>query len=517
MPDEIHNYAHNNEWLVRNLSFIGRVEDGLDLACNLSEMPRHPKVNTIDGRGSTGMGRQRLYDLLAEHRLWERTLELADTRYLEPQDDERREVERLVLVGSAAAMTGEAERLGGVRSDLEQRLEKVRGEREAAIASALETFDQQNPPVEQEPPAESEAEAPMESNKPATESSAETEPAPAEEPREQRREKAEKEAAKPFDERIKRFERALQALEGFVAWRQADFAKAHELLHDLNDVHESIRAEVQTLAGETEEGLKKLADQVERRPGQVIPRAVRAWTLAELGRADEAREVLEDLRGTSSCFDLDAPLIARLQPLVAAAGWPEDWRLEKAPAEDLGPRPDLASLGPFRWTPPAAPHWTLTDATGAEVCSAQWQGRPVVVIFYLGAGCLHCVEQLKAFAPERDKFLENGFDLIAISCEDEESLARSIKDYGESMPIPLVADPELTAFRAFRCFDDFEKTPLHGTFVIDGAGRIRWRDIGPEPFMDPKFVLDEALRLISFDASAPTASPDITPSTPTTE
>ena len=29
MPDQIHNFAHNNEWLIRNLIFIGRVHDAL--------------------------------------------------------------------------------------------------------------------------------------------------------------------------------------------------------------------------------------------------------------------------------------------------------------------------------------------------------------------------------------------------------------------------------------------------------------------------------------------------------
>ncbi|MEM7232815.1 MAG: hypothetical protein AAF517_11595, partial [Planctomycetota bacterium] len=48
----------------------------------------------------------------------------------------------------------------------------------------------------------------------------------------------------------------------------------------------------------------------------------------------------------------------------------------------------------------------------------------------------------------------------------------------------------------YRCFDDFENTPLHGTFVISPDGRILWQDISYEPFMDPKFVLKEGLRLL---------------------
>jgi hypothetical protein len=37
MPDQIHNYAHNNEWLIRDLIFIGRVGEATDLAKNYTQ------------------------------------------------------------------------------------------------------------------------------------------------------------------------------------------------------------------------------------------------------------------------------------------------------------------------------------------------------------------------------------------------------------------------------------------------------------------------------------------------
>lgn len=70
--------------------------------------------------------------------------------------------------------------------------------------------------------------------------------------------------------------------------------------------------------------------------------------------------------------------------------------------------------------------------------------------------------------------------------------------YGDTpLPISLLADPQLKIFRQFRCFDEFENQPLHGTFLIDGDGKIRWQDISYEPFMDPDFLLKEAKRLLS--------------------
>jgi hypothetical protein len=42
LPDQIHNYAHNQEWFIRNMIHVGRAHDALDLAENLLEVPRHP-------------------------------------------------------------------------------------------------------------------------------------------------------------------------------------------------------------------------------------------------------------------------------------------------------------------------------------------------------------------------------------------------------------------------------------------------------------------------------------------
>ena len=64
LPDQIHNFAHNNEWLIRDMIFVGRMRDAIDLAKNMCELPRHPKYNTLT-KGSANFGRLRLYEALA--------------------------------------------------------------------------------------------------------------------------------------------------------------------------------------------------------------------------------------------------------------------------------------------------------------------------------------------------------------------------------------------------------------------------------------------------------------------
>jgi hypothetical protein len=59
-------------------------------------------------------------------------------------------------------------------------------------------------------------------------------------------------------------------------------------------------------------------------------------------------------------------------------------------------------------------------------------------------------------------------------------------------------------FKEYRCFDDFENQPLHGTFIIDAKGMVRWQDISYEPFMNHEFLLKESTRLL--DQSSPSTN-----------
>src|SRR5262249_31108354 len=104
LPDQIHNYAHSQEWLIRSLSHIGRVPDAVALAKNLIELPRHPKYNLLTRGGkSASFGRARLLELLERYELWDETLQLADTMYLEPTDTPGEQLKRLRLIGLAYA------------------------------------------------------------------------------------------------------------------------------------------------------------------------------------------------------------------------------------------------------------------------------------------------------------------------------------------------------------------------------------------------------------------------------
>jgi hypothetical protein len=65
------------------------------------------------------------------------------------------------------------------------------------------------------------------------------------------------------------------------------------------------------------------------------------------------------------------------------------------------------------------------------------------------------------------------------------------------LAITLLSGDDLSVFKNYRAFDDFENLPLHATFLIDKDGLVRWQDISYEPFTNAQFLLDEAKRLLN--------------------
>jgi peroxiredoxin len=463
LPHQIHNYAHNNEWCSQNLMFVGRVHDAVSLAKNLLELPRHPQHNHYGNGGSAAaQGRRRLFEFLTKFELWDETLALADTPYLEPTDQEDEQINRLVLVGVAHFAK---EHFDAGQVSIEDLKARVIAKQQAADK------------------AEKEAEEKAKNEKKPDDKIA----------------KAKKDARKPHENAIRQLEEALAALRGHRAlargnWKEAvdQFAKAGRR------VRKETLAQVQLKVGETDKAIETAKKSADENPNQVLPLASYVDILYRAGKKDDAIAQFKTLRRVAGNADLDLPVLDRVADIAKELHLGEDWRDPAPPATDVGIRPSLDSLGPFRWSPYVADDWTLNDGAGKPISLQQYRGKPVVVIFYLGYGCLHCVEQLKSFAAKTKDFSAAGIELVAISTDDASALEKSIANCGieGGFPFPLASDPSFAVFRQYRAFDDFEQTTLHGTFLIDPKGFVRWQDIGHEPFNNPDFLIKEAKRLL---------------------
>ncbi len=465
LPDQIHNFAHNNEWCIRNMISIGRAHNAEALARNMLSLPRHPKYNSLEKSGSFKYGRDRLINVLRSFEMYETLAALNGTTWLEDTGDADADLSRDRAVGSALTATGDDTSAAVYRDRLQKLLEEEKQKQATAVTQA-ETKARE---------AKSDDAA---------------------------IEKAKKDAESKFKGRIEGFEKATLEIDGRIAAQKGENERALDLFTKASVSSDDLIAAM-LRAGRTDDALKKAEENVKSNPGEVRALGSQIEAMYAAGRKDDAKSVFEQLRKVSSTVDLDVAPIMRLAPMAAEFGYPADWRLPHDVPADIGTRPNLDSLGPFRWSPRDAPEWALPDSDGKPRSLSDYQGSPVIVVFYLGYGCLHCAEQLQAIAKKSGDIRAAGFEVIAISTDEQINLKRACESLENEFPFPLVADPEMKIFRDYRCYDDFEKAAMHGTFVIDAHGKIRWQDISYEPFMDTDFLIKEGRRLISFDSLNP--------------
>jgi peroxiredoxin len=470
IPDQIHNYAHNNEWLTRNLLYIGRVQDALEQSRNLVSLPRHPSYNTLAKRGSYKYGRQRLLQTLTQYGLWDELIKESGGHFLPPTDDTEAQEEWLGWLAVAHFMTGDADQGGKTLRSLRRRRLALHGESLDLAEAKANGAD-----------AKSEA----------AEEKADSGGQDGDEPSDEK-EQSREEIKKHVDQLGVLIARAAAA----SASKRAD-KSAFEKHIEKAKVDQLIKAQWLADAGDLPGAIKIAEKSVKEGTGQVRPVAVLVDLLWRKGDKEAAGKRFEQLRKLAGEADIDTPLLAKLAPVAKAAGLEGDWRIAPQRASDLGERPPLDSLGPFRWQPYTAESWGANSAQGELIASEEFSGQPCILIFYLGFGCLHCVEQLHAFSPMIDQFREAGIEVVGISTETLEQLQLGIKNFDEDVTMSLLSDAENHVFKTFRCWDDFENQPLHGTFLIDARGQVRWQDISHEPFTDASFVLEESKRLLA--------------------
>ena len=511
MPDQIHNFAHNNEWLVRNLTSIGRVRDAIAIAKNMISMPRHPQYNTLDKRGTASMGRSSLFETLINFELWDELIALCHSPYLELTDDTDEQLKWHRYLGQAYFRSGDVDNGKRTISELQEEQTRLQAEHDQAVEtaklSAIENTQRDNVALDRQfRLAMTVGQQARLLTGPSTvldrlESDLKRRIGKQKQENRKRIDDAGKEAGKKLNSRIESTEKAIAELNGYAAVATGDFEHGLPLLQQANGVDPMYLAEVQRLLGKIDPAIEEARKQVKSHENETRQLALLVSLLWQADKKDEAKVSFEQLRILSSAIELESPVFARLNPIAAEMGWPADWRLPRTRSTDLGERPELETLGPLCWRPTPAPDWVLATATSETSSLEQKLGRPMILIFYLGHGCLHCVEQIKAFAPKADEFAHHGMDLVAISSDKPDQLRLELENYSTTaLPIKLLSDPQHEVFKSYRAFDDFENQPLHATFLIDAQGDIRWQDISHKPFMDVDFLIKESKRLLSLPA-----------------
>ncbi len=489
MPFLIHNYAHNQEWLVRSLTYVGDGARALAIAKNLAELPRHPVHNRADdGEHAAGYARARLVQVCEDLEAWEQAVALCRGGWLEPGTSVKGDVQRLGLLGRALFRLGRLDEAERVVGDVDALLATARAERAAAIDRA--------------------------------EADAHAKKTPAAELRE-----AVAEAGRKPSGTVRAVLDLQRELRGERLLAHGDAKAALAELDAVGDFPKTLLADVLVAAGEPGKAIELLEQEVTERPERV-PTTARLLlahiAAANSDRAERTRALAEQLADLGVPeLDADAPLLRRCRDAIVSCTLDlprsrpgPSRRLADAAGEpvlpvfpdDFGQRPRLASLGPLWWAPFANAGFDLPALDGTRrVLPATGSGRPTLVVFYLGFGCLQCVEQLHALSPRVAAFGAAGIDVVAIGDEPAATARAALAALPaeKRLQLPLLADPDRAAFRAWHCFDDFEELALHGTFLVDADGAVRWQDVGASPFTDFAWLLAESRRLLAFASGAP--------------
>ncbi|MFF0145079.1 peroxiredoxin Q/BCP [Amycolatopsis sulphurea] len=123
-----------------------------------------------------------------------------------------------------------------------------------------------------------------------------------------------------------------------------------------------------------------------------------------------------------------------------------------------------------------APGFTLPDSTGKDVSLSDFRGESVVVYFYPAAGTPGCTKQACDFRDRLAELNDAGFQVLGISPDKPEKLAKFVE--AEGLTFPLLSDPDkqvLTAWGAFgekKNYGRIVQGVIRSTFVIDAEGKI---------------------------------------------
>ncbi|HLW66621.1 MAG TPA: redoxin domain-containing protein [Gemmataceae bacterium] len=133
--------------------------------------------------------------------------------------------------------------------------------------------------------------------------------------------------------------------------------------------------------------------------------------------------------------------------------------------------------------------WSLHEAL---------QRGPVVVIFYYGYHCNHCVSQLFDASEDYRRFRELGAEVVALSADDSELTRKRYQQYG-AFTFPVLADHGNKIAQAYGTYHPAENGQPeqldHGTFIIDQNGIVRWAFAGDAPFSDNRTLFWELNQL----------------------
>jgi peroxiredoxin len=112
------------------------------------------------------------------------------------------------------------------------------------------------------------------------------------------------------------------------------------------------------------------------------------------------------------------------------------------------------------------------EASGGGAFSlAGLKGDVVVLVFYRGAFCGLCREQLQQIAANASAFNDADVKIVGVTLDLPDVVKKTKQDLKLDIPI-VSAKPE--AFRAWGLWPEGERWPHSAAFVLDASGKVRY-------------------------------------------
>ena len=211
---------------------------------------------------------------------------------------------------------------------------------------------------------------------------------------------------------------------------------------------------------------------------------------AAQGDPQKAQDAMARLRSVTSNADQGLPFLERAK----ATGI-------QAEAKDNSPAPQrryksesLDRFGPAVWEPYEAPKLDVVDPEGKPVSLDQYRGKNVILVFYLGKECPHCLTQLRDISKKKEDWERLDTVVLAVSSNSPEANAESMKTIAAPYA-RILSDRNFENAHRFHSYDDFEAMEIHSTILIDKKGRVHWAHSGGEPFSDMSFLVKQIERM----------------------
>lgn len=190
-----------------------------------------------------------------------------------------------------------------------------------------------------------------------------------------------------------------------------------------------------------------------------------------------------------------APATAALEPVAILPGlWTTDQeehagavlaRYRGGPAGSTtysGEAPADASRARPAWHGKPLPQTRFLGADGQVLDLKRWRGKAVAVVVmrgFSGQVCLYCAAQTAALAEAAPRLRELGLEVLVIypgPAESVPAFVRAVAALGGKPPeLPVALDPGLQLVRKLELAGNLA---LPATFLLDGAGAVRWTYVG---------------------------------------